>query len=226
MQFSFHRHQRLWEQIHTTIDSIDLAHDRQHIFRVYRWALRLAPEANADPDLCGAAALLHDIINIPKESIDRPLGSELSAIEGAKHLPIAGYTEPETATIVDGIRTCSWSKGLEPTNPIGVVLQDADRLDAIGAVGIMRNIACAQAMSSRGKSGTFYHPSDPLGQTTRKLNDKTYAIDHFSIKLLRLCDGMRLATAKIEAQKRHAAMLSFLTDLQREVMTTDPTLLH
>ena len=222
MNFFCHRHHLLWEQIHTRIDSIDLAHDRQHIFRVYTWAIKLAPEANADPDLCGAAALLHDLINIPKESVDRPLGSELSAIEGAKYLPLSGYTKEETHTIVNGIRTCSWSKGLAPTNPVGIVLQDADRLDAIGALGIMRNIACAQAMSSRGKSGCFYHVTDPLGQSERKLDDKTYAIDHFSIKLLRLVDGIRLPTAIQEAKKRHATMIDFLSALDREVRTTNP----
>ena len=91
---------------------------------------------------------------------------------------------------------------MTPTNPIGIVLQDADRLDAIGAIGIARNIACAQAMSCRGNRGHFYHHSDPLGQSTRTKDDKRYAIDHFAIKLLRLAETMNTPLAKQEATRQ------------------------
>ena len=75
----FPRHAALWDRVLARMDGIDIAHDRLHVLRVYRWAIRLAPEAGADADLTGAAALVHDLVNIPKEDRDRPLGSERSA---------------------------------------------------------------------------------------------------------------------------------------------------
>ena len=196
---------------------MDLAHDQLHVLRVYRWAIRIAEDVDACPDLCGAAALLHDIVNVPKESKLRSQGSTLSAIKGAAFLPTSGYSSTETRQIVEGIRTCSWSKGLLPTNDIGRVLQDADRLDAIGTIGIARNIACAQAMSSRGNDGQFYHAEDLLGNSSRDLDDKRYAIDHFPMKLLRLKATFHSSLAQKEAQRRHQFLLSFLDELQRDV---------
>jgi uncharacterized protein len=212
------RHDILWALVENQIDTTDLAHDHLHVKRVYQWALRIAEDLNADQDLCGAAAILHDIVNIPKESVHRSMGSELSAIKGAQYLPKAGYSESETAKIVEGIRTCSWSKGLQPTNIIGKVLQDADRLDAIGAIGIARNIACAQAMSSRGSEGNLYHETDPVYQIDRDLNDKRYAMDHFTIKLLKLAQTMHSNLAKDEAIRRHNFLVTFLEELERDVL--------
>ena len=211
------RHNNLWLRVRDEIDSMDLAHDQLHILRVYQWAVRIAEDLDVCPDLCGAAALLHDIVNVPKESVLRKQGSTLSATRGSALLPKAGYSPTETEQIVEGIRTCSWSKGLAPTNDIGRVLQDADRLDAIGAIGIVRNIACAQAMASRGNDGQFYHVDDPLGKGPRELNDKQYAIDHFSVKLLRLTDTLHSAVAQKEAKRRHQFLLSFLNELEMDV---------
>ena len=132
----YERHTTLWSLVEANTQGADLAHDTLHVMRVYDWAMRLAPEAHADPDLTGAAALVHDLVNIPKEHRDRPLGSERSAEASRGLLKASGYADEEVALIVEAVRTCSWSRSLAPTGPIGAVLQDADRLDAIGAVGI------------------------------------------------------------------------------------------
>ena len=211
------RHAALWSLVSEQTDDIDLAHDGEHVLRVYRWALRLAPEAGADVELTGAAALVHDLVNIPKEHRDRPLGSELSARASQGLLETAGYTAPECDAIVEAVRTTSWSRGLEPTSPMGAVLQDADRLDALGAVGIARTFATAQAMSSRGQASRFYDPEDPLARSGRALDDKRQPVDHFYAKLLKLVDTMHTASAKTEAAKRHRRMEAFLADLEAEL---------
>jgi uncharacterized protein len=184
---------------------------------VYTWAVRLAPEADADGDLTGAAALVHDLVNIPKEHRDRPLGSERSAEASRGLLGRAGYSDSEIETIVEAVRTTSWSRGLQPTSNIGKVLQDADRLDAIGALGIARTFACAQAMAGRGQPSRFYDPSDPMAQTNRELDDATQPVDHFFAKLLKLSSTMHTATARIEGAKRHKRMEQFLQDLHSEL---------
>jgi uncharacterized protein len=162
-------------------------------------------------------ALVHDLAFIPKDSPERSLGGERSAQLAGAVLTAAGYNAAEVQAIADAVRTSSWSRGLTPTNPLGVVLQDADRLDAIGAIGLMRTFACGQFMSSSAKPGQFYHPSDPCALSGRELNDRTYAIDHCYAKLLRLAAGMHLPSAKREAQRRHAAMESFLQQLRNDL---------
>ena len=87
-----------------------------------------AADEEIDPDLAGAAALVHDLVNISKESEERSLASEKSAIAGAEVLPQAGYTAQEVEQIVEAVRTCSWSRGEKATAKLGEVLQDADRL--------------------------------------------------------------------------------------------------
>lgn len=213
------RHQQLWKDILPTIEHDDLAHDWLHVQRVTRWCIKLAQSLDVSTDLAGAAGLLHDIINIPKESDLRSLGSTLSAQAGVQYLKRAGYTEDEITIVTEAIATCSWSRGLTPTNDIGKILQDADRLDAIGSIGLLRNIACAQAMRSRKHTGTLYHPQRPvpwdLSEDT--LNDKEHAIDHFFCKLLKLQEGMHTPIAKQEAHRRHTWMLDFLKELEREI---------
>lgn len=209
------RHTILWNAINH--DDQDLAHDGEHIMRVYRWAVQLAADEGVDPDLAGAAALVHDLVNIPKESTERALASEKSAVAGAEILPKAGYAPQEVQQIVGAVRTCSWSRGESAATKLGEVLQDADRLDSIGAIGIMRNIACAQSMRTRGSLGSFYDPEDPFGKERAELDDKQYAIDHYPIKLLKLAKSMNTDTAKQEAERRHRFMLQFLFALAQEI---------
>jgi len=211
------RHLTLWNLVKGETDDDDLAHDHLHVLRVYEWAIRLAPEARADVDLTGAAALVHDLVNIPKEHRDRPLGSERSAEASRGLLQSAGYSHEEVSIIVEAVRTTSWSRGLEPTSEIGRVLQDADRLDAIGAIGIARTFACAQAMSSRGQPSRFYDPEDPMANSGRDLNDSRQPVDHFFAKLLKLADTMHTQSAQVEAQKRHQRMVVFLAELESEI---------
>lgn len=213
--FTDPRHAPLWASIEPSLPSADLAHDADHLLRVYAWAVRLAPEAGADRDLAGAAALVHDLVNIPKDSPDRPLGSEASAEASRGHLAAAGYDAAELAAVVEAVRTCSWSRGRAPTGPLGQVLQDADRLDAIGAVGVARNLACAQSFAPRSPT-RFYDPADPVGDSGRVLDDVRNAADHYPLKLFRLARGMHTETARAEAAIRHAFMEAFLGRLAAE----------
>lgn len=207
----------MWRQVEPQLPPGELAHDRHHIARVYQWALRLSEEGRVDPDLAGAMALVHDLAFVPKDSPDRALGGERSAQLAGVVLSTAGYASHEVVDIAEAVRTSSWSRGFAPTNTLGVVLQDADRLDAIGAVGLLRTVACAQYMSRPERAGRFYHDGDPFADSGRALDDKAQAIDHCYAKLLKLAAGMHLPTAKAEAMKRHAALVDFLGVLRREL---------
>jgi uncharacterized protein len=213
----FARHVAVWQQVEPQLPLGELAHDRHHIARVYQWALRLSVEGGVDADLAGAMALVHDLAFVPKDSPERALGGERSAQLAGTVLSTAGYAAGDVAAIAEAVRTSSWSRGLQPTNALGVVLQDADRLDAIGALGLLRTVACAQYMSRADRPGRFYHDHDPFADTGRGLDDKAQAIDHCYAKLLKLADGMHLPTARAEAARRHAALVDFLGVLRREL---------
>ncbi len=216
MNWAHPRHGVLWSLVEPRLPPGELAHDRFHILRVHAWALRLAPEAGADPELAGAAALVHDLVFVPKDSAQRAEGGERSAAAAPEVLAAAGYAASDIAQIADAVRTSSWSRGLPPAGPLGAVLQDADRLDALGALGLMRNLACAQHMAKPGRGG-FYHPDDALARSGRTLDDKAWATDHLFAKLLKLADGMHTATGRSEARRRHAFLLAWLAELGREI---------
>lgn len=213
----FPRQAALWPLVVECLMPGELAHDRQHLLRVHRWALRLAAEAGADPDCAGATALVHDLVFVAKDSPERATGGERSAAAAPALLAAAGYRADEIAAIAEAVRTSSWSRGLAPTAALGRVLQDADRLDAIGVVGLMRNLACAQHMARPDGGSGFYHPDDPLhDDEARALDDRRWATDHCFAKLLRLAAGMHTAGARAEAARRHAFLLAWLDELRRE----------
>lgn len=213
----FPRHKQLWPLVAVTCPPGELAHDAEHIFRVYAWTLTIAAAENVDQDTAGAAALVHDLVFIPKNSVDRAKGGEMSAAAAPTLLAQVGYAAADMVLIADAVRTSSWSRGLAPTNPIGAVLQDADRLDALGAIGLMRMSACAQHMSRAEQPGNLYDPMDAAAQN-RALDDRRYAIDHCSAKLLKLSVSMHSPLAQAEAARRHAFIEAFVAELQREVV--------
>jgi uncharacterized protein len=212
----FPRHAAIWRAIAARHATGELAHDGEHVARVYRWALKLAPEASADADLCGAAALVHDVSLVPKDDPNRAEGGARAAVLADAVLRGAGYDETDTAAICAAVATSSWSKGLSPANAIGVVLQDADRLDAIGAIGLCRNLACAQSMSRLEKPGRFYDPQDPAG-INRILDDRLNALDHLPVKLQKLAASMHLPSAIAEARRRHDFLLAFRAELLADI---------
>jgi len=203
--------------VHQRTSNDDISHDAEHVERVVRWAIHLAEHSEVNPELAECAGLVHDLVNVPKESSERALGSEKSAVVGCELLKDAGFDPQEVAQVVEAVRTCSWSRGLAPTNRLGEVLQDADRIDAMGAIGIARNFACAQGMAGRGSGSRLFHPNDPSGQTDRPLDDVRNAADHYRIKLLRLQKGMKTPAGRREAARRHAFMEQFLVELEREI---------
>ncbi len=224
---AYARHEVLWLLVCARLPAGELAHDAEHLTRVYRWALVLAGEAGADRDLAGATALVHDLVFIPKDDAARAQGGERSAAAAPAVLAQAGYAEADIAEIAAAVRTSSWSRGLTPTNALGVVLQDADRLDATGALGVLRTVACGQFMAQRPSADApparFYDPIDPMADSDRAFDDRRQCIDHFLAKLLSLSAGMRLPTAQAEAARRHATMQVFLADLTREISSTTPS---
>ncbi|OIP43137.1 MAG: hypothetical protein AUK47_03175 [Deltaproteobacteria bacterium CG2_30_63_29] len=209
------RNQRLWALVAPRYGTLDLSHDRLHVVRVHHWALELAAAEGLDVDLAGAAGLVHDLVEIPKDHPDRSKASQRSAEAARGPLEAAGYDPMEIEQVAEAVAGSSWSAGQAPVSRLAAVLQDADRLDAIGAVGMARCFVCAQSFN-RGQ-GLLYAPGDPLHRTDRALDDKAHAVDHFFVKLMRLAEGMHTVAGRQEAALRHATMVAFLEALGREL---------
>ena len=187
----------------------DPAHDVAHAERVALWTLRLAPEVPHRVAI--AAALLHDSVNVPKDSPDRARASELCAAEARALLPTVGFNDEETVTISDAIRTHSYSRGELPKSELGRALQDADRLETLGALGLCRVLSTGARLGAR-----YFEAIDPWAER-RVLDDLSFSVDHFFTKLLGLTDTMLTPLGRQEARARTEYLITFLEQLGREI---------
>lgn len=191
-------------------DDGDAAHDLSHLLRVAIWTLRFS-SGSAEPREAVAAALLHDYVNVPKNHPDRARASELSAEKALPLLRRVGFSESACTRICDAIRDHSFSRGAKPVHPLGQALQDADRLEALGAIGLMR------VFSTGARMGTAYFNAEDPWAKSRSLDDSRYSIDHFFTKLLKLPDSFLTPGGRQEAALRVKRLESFLDDLALEL---------
>lgn len=187
------------------------AHDWSHVLRVTANARQIAEAEGADLAIVLPAALLHELVNYPKNHPESHLSGEACATEAAKVLAAEGVPPSLIEPITECIRVHGFSRGIVPETLEGKVLQDADRLDAIGAIGIARAFATCADMKR-----PFYHPDDPFCQD-RVPDDKAWGLDHFYRKLLRIPDHLHTETAKELAAERVAFLEAYLDQLGREL---------
>ncbi|PAP78784.1 hypothetical protein BSZ37_14225 [Rubrivirga marina] len=192
----------------------DPAHDLAHVRRVVAWAGRLAEAEGARLGVVVPAAWLHDVVTVAKDSPDRKRASRIAADEAARWLRAEGFPEADLPAVAHAVEAHSFSAGIEPQTVEAEVVQDADRLDALGAIGLAR----MYAMSAVFGSG-IVHPDDPVPSEppARALDDKRWATDHLFVKLLKLPATMRTEAGRAEAERRAAFLRDFLRQLATEV---------
>lgn len=189
----------------------DAAHDLGHILRVARLADRLAAEEGADADVCVAAALLHDLVYRPKNHPESPQTARMAAELVPCWCRETPGLESKAEAVAAAVASHSWSGGETPASREAEVVQDADRLEAIGAIGLARVFATGASFGAG-----LWHPEDPWGRA-RDLDDKAWSLDHFERKLLKLAGAMRTAAGRRLAVGRHAVLLRYLEDLRAEL---------
>ena len=150
-----------------------------------------------------AAVMLHDCVTLEKGSPLRGQASRLSAERASQALNQLGWGANDIAVVKDAVLCHSFSAGLTPRTLEGRVLQDADRLDAIGMVGIARCFYTAGRLGSR-----LYESTDPTA-ASRPLDDRSYALDHFPKKLLTLSTGFMTQAGRRLAAQRHTQLQQF-----------------
>jgi uncharacterized protein len=182
----------------------DGAHDTSHLHRVWRNAtLLLEQHPAADQLVVLAACYLHDLVNLPKNHPERHLASRQAAAQARTKLAEAGFPADRLDAVAHAIETHSFSAALQPTTLEAQIVQDADRLDALGAVGLARMFYIA------GRMGTaLAHPDDPLAMH-RERNDKLYSLDHIEVKLATLPATMQTAAGRTLGEQRLRELLAF-----------------
>ena len=189
----------------------DPSHDLGHVRRVVWWTMRLTLAEGARAEITYPAAWLHDCAVVAKDSPDRGRASQFAAEQAVGFLREAGYTYADLSEISHAIAAHSFSARLVPRTPEACIVQDADRLDALGAIGIARCLMTGGSLSK-----PLYASADPFCRK-RDPDDRTATIDHFYTKLLGLADSMNTATGRQEARTRTDFMVEYLSKLASEI---------
>lgn len=198
------------EYIHQ-LESADAAHDAAHVQRVATNAIKFAEIEGADLNIIVPAVWLHDCVAVAKDSELRDKASQLSAVKAEELLTKWSYPKKYIKAIKHAIEAHSYSANITATSLEAKVVQDADRMDSIGAIGVARMMMVGGTFNC-----SLYNEDDPFCET-RKPQDRLWTIDHFYSKLLKLNQGFHTQAAKDEAQRRHNYMLDFLKQLKSEI---------
>jgi uncharacterized protein len=192
----------------------DPAHDLAHVRRVVAWARRLAEAEGARLGVVVPAAWLHDVVTVAKDSPDRKRASRIAAKEASRWLRAQNFPEADIPEVAHAVEAHSFTAGIEPRTIEAEVVQDADRLDALGAIGLARMYAMSAVFGSQ-----VVHPDDPVptDPPRRELDDKRWATDHLFAKLLRLPETMRTEAGRGEAERRARFLREFLRQLTSEI---------
>lgn len=212
-----------WQYWHSVLEAkmhkhllleTDSTHDLAHLQRVWRHCQTIANGESIMIDNVAmvAAVYLHDLVNLPKNSPDRAQASRQSAKAAIEQLKEIGFPASKLSTVRHAIEAHSYSAQIEAISDEARILQDADRLDALGALGIARTFYIAGRLQS-----TLFDPADPLAEN-RQPDDGVSAVDHFYTKLLHLPDTMHTATARNLALQRVAVMRDYLAALKSELV--------
>ena len=189
----------------------DPANDFEHVMRVFSNAEKICKKENANKKLVLYSALLHDIVSFPKNDKRSKNSSTKSSLEAKKILSKFSFSHDEIKIISDAIKSHSFSKNKKAKTLEEKILQDADRLDAIGAIGIARTFALGGS-----ENRSFYNKLDPFC-SKRNPNDKNWILDHFYKKLLLIEKKMNTISGKFEAKRRTKIIKKFLSDLEQEI---------
>ncbi|MCX2545004.1 HD domain-containing protein [Pseudomonas sp. COW5] len=196
---------------HTLEPSEDGAHDLSHLQRVWHNARTLQAEEGGDLEVLLAAVLLHDCVAVEKNSPLRSQASRLAAKKASTVLANLNWPEEKVSAVIHAIEAHSFSANITPTTLEARLMQDADRLDSLGMLGVARTFYTAGRMGS-----ALYDPYDPEARE-RDYNDKRFCLDHFQTKLLHLADGFQTAAGQRLAQIRHQRLKGFMEQFKEEI---------
>ena len=194
------------------ISNDDPSHDFSHALRVLKNSKKLQIEEGGNLDIIVPASLFHDIIVFPKDSEDSKNSSYESAKKARRILEsVNDYPKDKISLVETAIKNCSFSKSVKPESIEEKILNDADGLEAVGAIAIMRTFASSGVMKRK-----FYSEIDPFCKE-RQQDDKSFALDLFYSRLLKINERLNTETARKIAEKRIQFLYKFLEELNSEI---------
>ncbi|MFJ4545306.1 HD domain-containing protein [Pseudomonas sp. NPDC088885] len=191
--------------------SDDGAHDLAHLQRVWHNVRTLHEEEGGDLEVLLAAVLLHDCVAVEKNSPLRSQASRLAAEKASSVLAELNWPSDKIASVAHAIEAHSFSANITPLTLEAKIVQDADRLDSLGMLGVARTFYIAGRMGS-----ALYDPQDPQAKH-RDYDDKRFCLDHFQTKLLHLADGFQTVAGQRLAQIRHQRLKGFMEQFMEEI---------
>ena len=195
----------------------DGAHDASHLERVWRSAQALlAHHIEADALVVMAACYLHDLVNLPKDHPERGQASRRSAELAREQLARLGFPPERVDGVAHAVQAHSFSAAIAPLTLEAKIVQDADRLDALGAVGLARMFHVGGQMKR-----ALAHPTDPLA-SHRAYDDGAWTLDHIMVKLAQLPGTMQLEAGRILATERLERLLAFRQAFAAEWLGSAP----
>ncbi len=195
----------VFENLHQSNGCDDASHDISHLRRVHGMCHCIASKVDVDVDheVLTAAAYLHDIDALEKDSPLRKEASRFAAEKANGILKNLGFPEEKIPLVYHAIETHSFSANKTPETIEAKILQDADRMDSIGMLGVMRTFYVGGRLNRKA-----YDLNDPLAKN-RELDDQCFSLDHFEKKLLKLTAIMQLDISRRIAKRREETILKF-----------------
>lgn len=194
------------------IPDVDASHDFEHALRVLTNAENIAKGEGGDLDVIVPAALFHDLVVYQKNHPEKHKSQEESAEEAEKILSsLDGFPKQKIGEVKNCILECSFSKGIQPKTLESKIIQDADGLEATGAISIMRTFSSTGQMKR-----AFYNSNDPFCEN-RAVDALTFGLDLFFERLLMVTDRMHTKTARKIAERRTEFLRVFLEELKIEL---------
>ena len=212
-------HDRIEDWVAVQMESADSGHGIDHVRRVVKNAKRIGRVENANPFVVLPAAWLHDCVFIAKNSPQRRLASAMAARSAEQFLSEIGYPGSLIPLISHCILSHSFSANVACESIEAKVVQDSDRLEAVGAIGLARCLMTGGAMGQR-----LYHPTEPF-PVDRVPADTEQSVDHFFVKLLELHRTMQTQSGREVAMERTDFLIAFLKQLADEI-GTEPSALE
>lgn len=202
--------EHLAEQLRSSAH-LDASHDLAHIKRVVNAAMQICQNEGAFWQVVLPAAWFHDYVIIPKKDPRRAEASRLSAQAALVYLESVHYPGEYFSDIAHAIEAHSFSANIECRSLEAKIVQDADRLDALGAIGLTRLFNTSGQMGS-----LLYEALDPLA-TQRELNDQLFALDHIFKKLFPIVRTLKTESGQREGYQRVQFIKVFVDQLMQEI---------
>jgi len=190
----------------------DMAHDISHVKRVVNNCSYLTDIEGANLEITLVSAWLHDCVAVAKDSPLRSQGSRLAAAAATDFLSGIDYPSELIPEVYHAIEAHSYTADISPRTLEAQVVQDADRLDSLGAIGIARCMLVGGHLHR-----PLFDVEDPFCDF-REPDDSRFTIDHFYAKLFKLPDTMQTRAGRDEARRRAALMQDYLDQLRAEIL--------